>query len=258
MRNFRHWFLHLPEKGRHQPASSGNAYSGSFRPTQMWAMTTKQCGWALYPACPVPCPRIAFSGIVMIGSSNMESKQLDGFVEGTLDEIPNFSKSMIIINTSTCCYMTESSTTHFPFNYSTFNPTIHHPHTITLNKSIWSLTFFPSQPWSSAWSQPKRANSQSMLLKANGLHLLKMPVCWQPIIFSLTRYWYATVRGPCPMLNTLANHGFLPRDGRNFTEYNVVNGLNHGLNFNRSLGAVMFQQAIPASPNYPNATSFTL
>ncbi|RAL58542.1 hypothetical protein DID88_003990 [Monilinia fructigena] len=65
-------------------------------------------------------------------------------------------------------------------------------------------------------------------------------------------------RGPCPMLNTLANHGFLPRDGRNFTEHNVVNGLNHGLNFNRSLGAVMFQQAIPASPNYPNATSFTL
>ncbi|KAI7849181.1 Chloroperoxidase, partial [Circinella umbellata] len=26
------------------------------------------------------------------------------------------------------------------------------------------------------------------------------------------------LRGPCPALNTLANHGFLPRDGRNITQ----------------------------------------
>ncbi|KAF7924644.1 uncharacterized protein EAE97_010595 [Botrytis byssoidea] len=65
-------------------------------------------------------------------------------------------------------------------------------------------------------------------------------------------------RGPCPMMNTLANHGFLPRDGRNLTEYNVVKGLNDGLNFNKSLATVMFQQAIPASPAYPNTTFFTL
>ncbi|APA10583.1 hypothetical protein SS1G_12609 [Sclerotinia sclerotiorum 1980 UF-70] len=65
-------------------------------------------------------------------------------------------------------------------------------------------------------------------------------------------------RGPCPMLNTLANHGFLPRDGRNLTEHNVVKGLNHGLNFNKSLGSIMFQHAVPASPAYPNTTFFTL
>ncbi|ESZ93716.1 hypothetical protein SBOR_5901 [Sclerotinia borealis F-4128] len=65
-------------------------------------------------------------------------------------------------------------------------------------------------------------------------------------------------RGPCPMMNTLANHGFLPRDGKNLTEYNVVKGLNDGLNFNKSLATIMFQQAIPASPAYPNATFFTL
>lgn len=60
------------------------------------------------------------------------------------------------------------------------------------------------------------------------------------------------------MMNTLANHGFLPRDGRNLTEYNVVKALNDGLNFNKSLGSVMFGAAIPVSPDYPNATFFTL
>ncbi|RAR04720.1 Chloroperoxidase-like protein [Stemphylium lycopersici] len=64
-------------------------------------------------------------------------------------------------------------------------------------------------------------------------------------------------RGPCPMLNTLANHGFLPRDGRNFTQDNVVKGLKEGLNFNGSLGALMWEQAIIANPE-PNATFFTL
>ncbi|KAF7879209.1 hypothetical protein EAF04_000407 [Stromatinia cepivora] len=60
------------------------------------------------------------------------------------------------------------------------------------------------------------------------------------------------------MMNTLANHGFLPRNSRNLTEYNVFKGLNDGLNFNKSLAFIMFQQAVPASPAYPNTTFFTL
>lgn len=59
------------------------------------------------------------------------------------------------------------------------------------------------------------------------------------------------------MLNTLANHGFLPRDGRNLTQDAVVSGLRDGLNFDRSLAELMFQMAIPANPE-PNATYFTL
>jgi hypothetical protein len=59
------------------------------------------------------------------------------------------------------------------------------------------------------------------------------------------------------MLNTLANHGHLPRDGRNFTQENVVKGLNTGLNFNGTLAALMWSQAIFANPT-PNATFFTL
>ncbi|USW55097.1 Putative chloroperoxidase [Septoria linicola] len=67
-------------------------------------------------------------------------------------------------------------------------------------------------------------------------------------------------RGPCPMLNTLANHHFLPHDGgavTPLTEAVVINALHEGLNFNKSLGKVMFQQALPANPE-PNATFFTL
>lgn len=59
------------------------------------------------------------------------------------------------------------------------------------------------------------------------------------------------------MLNTLTNHGFLPRDGRNFTKPNVVAGLTTGLNFDPALAALMWDQAIIANPT-PNATFFTL
>ncbi|EEB97921.1 hypothetical protein MPER_02663, partial [Moniliophthora perniciosa FA553] len=37
-------------------------------------------------------------------------------------------------------------------------------------------------------------------------------------------------RGPCPGLNTLANHGFLPRDGKNITIPIVLQGAVDGFN----------------------------
>ncbi|RJE19882.1 Peroxidase, family 2 [Aspergillus sclerotialis] len=64
-------------------------------------------------------------------------------------------------------------------------------------------------------------------------------------------------RGPCPMLNTLANHGFLPHDGRNLTREAIINGLSEGLNFNATLSSLMFDMAVVANPE-PNATYFTL
>ncbi|KAI0096360.1 Cloroperoxidase [Nemania sp. FL0031] len=64
-------------------------------------------------------------------------------------------------------------------------------------------------------------------------------------------------RGPCPMMNTLANHGFIQRDGRNMTRENVIKGLGDGLNFSPALASIMFDQAIIANPE-PNATFFTL
>ncbi|KAK3381786.1 Chloroperoxidase [Podospora didyma] len=35
------------------------------------------------------------------------------------------------------------------------------------------------------------------------------------------------VRGPCPMINTLANHGYLPRDGRNVTAGELVSAMHN-------------------------------
>jgi hypothetical protein len=58
-------------------------------------------------------------------------------------------------------------------------------------------------------------------------------------------------------MNTLANHGFLQRDGRNITRDNAIAALTTGLNFNESVAALMWQQAIIASPD-ANATFFTL
>lgn len=59
------------------------------------------------------------------------------------------------------------------------------------------------------------------------------------------------------MMNTLANHGFLPHDGRNITKANAVHALSTALNFNTSLATLMWEQAIIANPE-PNATFFTL
>ncbi|CAH0033937.1 unnamed protein product [Clonostachys rhizophaga] len=62
---------------------------------------------------------------------------------------------------------------------------------------------------------------------------------------------------PCPMMNTLANHGYIPRDGRNITKPNIIAGLAMGLNFKEPLASLMFDMAIIANPE-PNATYFTL
>jgi len=59
------------------------------------------------------------------------------------------------------------------------------------------------------------------------------------------------------MMNTLANHGFLHRDGLNLTEDVVIKALEDGLNFDNSLSKTMFKMALPANPD-PNATWFTL
>jgi hypothetical protein len=59
------------------------------------------------------------------------------------------------------------------------------------------------------------------------------------------------------MMNTLANHGFLPHDGRNITKANAVAALGNGINFDPDLASLMWEQAVIANPE-PNATFFTL
>jgi hypothetical protein len=59
------------------------------------------------------------------------------------------------------------------------------------------------------------------------------------------------------MMNTLANHAYLPHTGLDITKSNAVYALTSALNFNASLAELMWDQAIIANPE-PNATAFTL
>ncbi|KAF1978147.1 Cloroperoxidase [Bimuria novae-zelandiae CBS 107.79] len=65
-------------------------------------------------------------------------------------------------------------------------------------------------------------------------------------------------RGRYPMLNILANHGYLPATAATVvTKPNAVAALTGSINFNASLASLMFDQAIIANAE-PNATFFTL
>ena len=65
------------------------------------------------------------------------------------------------------------------------------------------------------------------------------------------------VRGPCPMLNTLSNHGHLPHSGRDFTEVDIIDVLGNVLNIDAMLAGFLFSAAVATNPQ-PNATSFSL
>lgn len=59
------------------------------------------------------------------------------------------------------------------------------------------------------------------------------------------------------MLNTLANHGFLPRNGRNINVNQTVYALNEALNLTPEFGQTLFNAGRLANPK-PNATTFNL
>ncbi|KAK4244523.1 Chloroperoxidase [Corynascus novoguineensis] len=65
------------------------------------------------------------------------------------------------------------------------------------------------------------------------------------------------VRGPCPMLNTLTNHGFLPHDGKDITREQTQNALFEALNINKTLASFLFDFALTTNPK-KNATTFSL
>ncbi|ESK91443.1 hypothetical protein Moror_2667 [Moniliophthora roreri MCA 2997] len=57
----------------------------------------------------------------------------------------------------------------------------------------------------------------------------------------------ADARGPCPGLNTLANHGFLPRNGKNITIPAVLKAGLEGFNVHRDLLILAAKAALLAS-----------
>ncbi|KAK0648405.1 Chloroperoxidase [Cercophora newfieldiana] len=65
------------------------------------------------------------------------------------------------------------------------------------------------------------------------------------------------VRGPCPFLNTFANHGFLPRTGKYITQKDLADGLFRAVNFDANISAFLFDFAVSTNPE-PNSTWFSL
>jgi len=59
------------------------------------------------------------------------------------------------------------------------------------------------------------------------------------------------------MLNTLANHGLLPHNGKALTRDTIVGTLDRVLNINTTFGDFLFDQALTNNPQ-PNATVFDL
>ena len=58
------------------------------------------------------------------------------------------------------------------------------------------------------------------------------------------------------MLNTLANHGFINRNGKNLTEPQITSALSTWINMEVSVGSELFSFALKTVP--PNSTSFDL
>ncbi|KAM7204753.1 Chloroperoxidase [Naviculisporaceae sp. PSN 640] len=54
-------------------------------------------------------------------------------------------------------------------------------------------------------------------------------------------------RSPCPMVNALANHGYLPRDGKNVSLAQIVSGAKAGVNLGSDAGLLVGLKALQAS-----------
>ncbi|KAF8855403.1 Cloroperoxidase [Acephala macrosclerotiorum] len=64
-------------------------------------------------------------------------------------------------------------------------------------------------------------------------------------------------RSPCPMLNTLANHGFLPRNGVNVSLDDLITGLSESINLAASATETPGEIALTTSTT-GNASTFNL
>jgi hypothetical protein len=65
------------------------------------------------------------------------------------------------------------------------------------------------------------------------------------------------VRSPCPVLNALANHGFIPRDGKNLGKDVMLSAMGEALNVSTEVGTTIFGAGLQTSSN-PESGTFSL
>lgn len=97
------------------------------------------------------------------------------------------------------------------------------------------------------WRGPKAGDGTQILPR----------YCYRRRFLLLLILTLLTVRGPCPFLNTFANHGFLPRNGKHITQKTLVDGLFNAVHFDKTATEFLFEFAITTNPE-PNATWFSL
>lgn len=67
----------------------------------------------------------------------------------------------------------------------------------------------------------------------------------------------AAKRSPCPMLNSLANHGYLARDGKEISMQDLITGLGQAINFDEALVRALGTRTYKPSPVTIAHPSFT-
>lgn len=78
-----------------------------------------------------------------------------------------------------------------------------------------------------------------------------------PLSPRLTTSHLSTVRGPCPGLNTLANHGLLPHSGQNITVDDLAYGMLAGVNQDESISLGLFNILVREGLTSGNTTDST-
>lgn len=72
-------------------------------------------------------------------------------------------------------------------------------------------------------------------------------LCLVPITYAQV---LVAVRGPCPMLNVLANHHILPHDGKGITKEMAVRALHDAVNLSPGIGSVFATHGIRTNPDH--------
>ncbi|KAI3553264.1 hypothetical protein CABS03_12631 [Colletotrichum abscissum] len=125
----------------------------------------------------------------------------------------------------------------------------------------FSLTILGSMPIAYALPTFPGAGSgcpfQSVLPPSTSAPGLDAACQLKPNHFTWTPPGPGDLRAPCPTLNTLANHGFLPHDGRNITLDVVIKGLKDAMNIGEDLATAAFTPALKLN-SIPNANFIDL
>ena len=77
------------------------------------------------------------------------------------------------------------------------------------------------------------------------------------LLWLLLNLTHSKVRSPCPGLNVLANHGILPRDGKDYDHDMILEALPATYNLDEASATGLFQQGLRTTVRR-DATTFSL